>query len=193
MEPRPPTPHPHSRPQQRGVAPPPQQPQPHKLGPSRFLLKNVPSSITWDQTVPFVPPVTYARVIKVYDGDTITVASVLPYKGSRVYRFQVRLNGIDTPEMKTSDEAEKAIALQAKEALKNLIYGKWVKLQNTDNDKYGRLLADVWCEGLNVNQWMLDQRYAVRYDGGTKHVPADWEVFHRTGRQEAECLFVDDY
>jgi endonuclease YncB( thermonuclease family) len=167
------TPPPQPRVQRRGVAPR------AVRGPSRWTRNRVPPSTTWKTTIPFVPPIRYGRVIKVYDGDTITVASVLPYKGSSVYRFSVRLNGIDTPEMRTSDEGEKAIAVKAKLALKELINGRWVRLENTGNDKYGRLLADVWSEGIHVNEWMIENRFAVRYDGGTKVTPADWEVFHR--------------
>ena len=42
-------------------------------------------------------------------------------------------------------------------------------------EKYGRLLADVYVDNIHVNQWMLDNKYAVPYDGGTKHRPSDWD------------------
>ena len=38
---------------------------------------------TWKNTKPFVPPLKEGIVIKVYDGDTITIASKLPFKESR--------------------------------------------------------------------------------------------------------------
>ena len=53
----------------------------------------------WDDTIPFVPPVTEGICIKAYDGDTITIAAKLPYPESPLYRFQVRLNGIDCPDV----------------------------------------------------------------------------------------------
>jgi len=34
-----------------------------------------------------VPPIKHGRVIKVYDGDTITVAARMPYPKSPLYRF----------------------------------------------------------------------------------------------------------
>jgi len=46
-----------------------------------------PLPITWNETIPFVPPITNGYVIKVYDGDTITIASKLPYINSPLYRF----------------------------------------------------------------------------------------------------------
>ena len=54
--------------------------------------KNAPKDpITWEQTKPFVPPIVSGEVIRVYDGDTITIAAKLPYAASPLYRFQVRL------------------------------------------------------------------------------------------------------
>ena len=59
--------------------------------------------IKWEDTVEFTFPIKGGRVIKVYDADTITIASKLPYNDSPMYRLSVRLNGIDTPEIKGKD------------------------------------------------------------------------------------------
>jgi endonuclease YncB( thermonuclease family) len=123
---------------------------------------------TWKNTTPFVAPVSEGHVIKVYDGDTITIAGYLPYPESPLYRFSVRLNGIDTPEMKGKTEKEKACAILAKTELQNLILDKRVVLRNVQTEKYGRLLAEVYIGDLHVNQHMLDTGMAVKYDGGTK-------------------------
>ena len=53
--------------------------------------------IKWEDTVEFTFPITGGRVIKVYDADTITIATRLPFKDSPLYRLSVRLNGIDAP------------------------------------------------------------------------------------------------
>ena len=140
-----------------------------------------PNEITWKDTIPFVFPVTYAYVIKVYDGDTITIASKLPYKDSPLYRVSVRLNGIDTPEIKGKTDEEKTLAKQAQVALSDLILNKNVKLINCKTEKYGRLLADVYIDDLYVNEWLLKNRYAIKYDGGTKIIPKSWLMFHLTG------------
>jgi len=132
----------------------------------------------WKDTVPFVAPVKEAVCIKVYDGDTITVASRLPWDESPLYRFSVRLNGIDTPEIKGQNEPEKRIAEKARDALREKILNKKVSLKNVTTEKYGRLLADVHCEGVHLNKWMIDKRFAVAYDGGTKQSPENWEDFH---------------
>ena len=84
----------------------------------------------WDAAIPFVPPITQGYVTKVYDGDTITIAAKLPYDGSPLYKFSVRLNGIDTPEIKTKNASEKQKALECKTELSRLCLNKQVELQN---------------------------------------------------------------
>ena len=121
----------------------------------------------------------FGRVIKVYDGDTITIAAKLPYPQSPWYRFQVRLVGIDTPEMRPKKdvknrESEMRTAVIAKTMLKDRIFKKVVELRNTAKDKYGRILADVIHDGVNMSQWLIKLRLAVKYDGGTKKPPVDW-------------------
>lgn len=63
--------------------------------------------VEWKDAIAFVPPVKEGRVIKVYDGDTITIAASLPIPDTPLYRFSVRLRGIDAPEMKGKNEDEK--------------------------------------------------------------------------------------
>jgi len=93
----------------------------------------------------------------------------------------VRLNGIDTPEIKGKNEDEKRSAQIAKQALENLILHRDVVLKNTQTEKYGRILADVYIGELNLNKWMLDNKYAVPYDGGTKKSPDSWLEFNAAG------------
>lgn len=125
-------------------------------------------NIEWKDTVPFVPPVERGLVIKVYDGDTITIAAKLPIPNSPMYRFSVRLNGIDCPEIKGKDEAEKQCAQIARQAMSNLVMNKVVTLKNIQTEKYGRILADVYVDNLHLNQYMLDHKLAVPYNGKTK-------------------------
>jgi endonuclease YncB( thermonuclease family) len=102
--------------------------------------------IKWEDTVAFTFPINGGRVIKVYDADTITIASKLPYNESPMYRLSVRLNGIDTPEMKgkgVSDE-EKESAISARNFVANMVLNKYVRLENVSSEKYGRILADAY-------------------------------------------------
>ena len=130
--------------------------------------------LKWEDTIEFTFPIQEGYVIKVYDGDTITIAAKLPYIESPVYRFPVRLNGIDTPEIKGKTDDEKTAAKQARDALSQLILHKKVTLINVQNEKYGRILADVYLDNLCINEWLIKEHYAVKYDGGTKHIPSSW-------------------
>ena len=100
---------------------------------------------------------------------------------STIYRVSVRLNGIDTPEIKGKNEDEKTAAKNARDALSSLILHKEVILKNVSTEKYGRLLADVYFNDLHLNQWMIDQRYAVKYDGGHKTSPDSWLNYKTNG------------
>lgn len=139
--------------------------------------------VSWEDTVPFVVPIKMGRVIKVYDGDTITVAAKLPMDDSPLYRFQVRLDGIDTPERrgKGVSKEEKQMAEIAKNALTVKIFNKIVILKNIKKEKYGRLLASVYCEDECLNEWLIAERFAVSYDGGKKHAPRSWKKYKDTG------------
>lgn len=132
-------------------------------------------NITYKDTLAFIPPIMYAKVIKVYDGDTITVAARLPFVGSPIYRFSVRLAHIDSPEIRGGSKMETQLAIVSRDALHKLIFGKIIELKNNGKEKYGRLLADLYYNGLYVNQWMLDNKYAIMYDGGKKMRPVDWD------------------
>jgi micrococcal nuclease len=130
-------------------------------------------TIAWKDCVPFVPPITSGYVIKVYDGDTITIAGRLPYPESRLYRFQVRLLGIDSPEIKGKTEKEKEAAHKSQQALESLVLNKTVLLREISTEKYGRILANVYLvtetgQELLVNKWMMTNGHAVPYDGKTK-------------------------
>lgn len=141
------------------------------------------SDIKWEDTQEFTFPIKGGRVIKVYDADTITIASKLPYPESPLYRLSVRLNGIDTPEMKGKDisDEEKYAAKAAREFVYNLVFNKYVRLENIETEKYGRILADVYIGDNHLNELLLKERYAVKYDGGTKQKPKSWLQYRLTG------------
>ena len=166
----------------RNNAIPPPTPPRHGKGDVEELVFNDSMSVKdiWKKTVPFVPPVNFGRVIKVYDGDTITIASKIKgLKDSPLYRFSVRLNGIDTPELKGGkNEQEKQVAIMARDWLSGKILNKNIELHDVQTEKYGRLLAEVWFDDKNMNKEMIAQRFAVEYDGGTKKSPDDWLKFH---------------
>lgn len=141
------------------------------------------SDIKWEDTIEFTFPIKGGRVIKVYDADTITIASKLPYDESPMYRLSVRLNGIDTPEIKGKgvSEEEKEAAKIARDYVSNLVLNKVVRLENIESEKYGRILADVFIGDIHLNELLIKERYAVSYDGGTKKKPQSWLKYKLTG------------
>lgn len=131
--------------------------------------------------IPFVPPLTEGIVIKVYDGDTITIVSKLPYEASPLYKFSVRINNIDCPEIRGSDDDEKQCANLAKKYISDLILHERIELRNVGTEKYGRVLADVLINGQDIGTLLINQRLALRYNGGTKQRPTSWLKYHQTG------------
>ena len=71
-----------------------------------------------DKNTPlFLPEVNRAKVLSVYDGDTVTVAARISRQG-QAWKWKVRLNGIDAPEMRGGTEATKAAAKKSRDALR---------------------------------------------------------------------------
>ena len=118
--------------------------------------------------------------MKVYDGDTITIATKLPYDSSPIYRFSVRINGIDCPEMKTHNHNEQICANMAKKTIYDIAFNKIVILKNVSLEKYGRILADVFVNDVSIGDLLCQCRLAVKYDGGTKNSPKDWLEYYNT-------------
>ena len=136
-------------------------------------------TVVYADTKKYIPNITCGKVVKVYDGDTITIANHISLGSARsdeIYRFQVRLNGIDTPEIKSKNQHTKELAKKVRDLLSEMIFGKIVELKNVEFEKFGRLLADVYLGDLHLNQWLIDNGHAVRYDGGTKRIPEEWEA-----------------
>ena len=87
---------------------------------------------------------------------------------------RVRLNGIDTPESRTTDLKEKALGLEVKEWLKHKLEGAkdiLIKTQLPDStEKYGRILGNLYInnESLSLNEQMVNAGYAWSYKGDAK-------------------------
>lgn len=66
-------------------------------------------------------------------------------------RVPVRVLGIDTPEIKGKCESEKALARQAKQfTVHALRSAKTIELRNIERGKYFRILANVYVDGKNL-------------------------------------------
>lgn len=102
------------------------------------------------------PPGSTAKVVAVYDGDTVKVR----FSGGLERR--VRMIGIDTPEMDETQEKARLEAHLARRFVFHYLYQKTVGLtyERELEDKYGRLLAYVWTDQGLFNEFILKQGFA---------------------------------
>ncbi len=129
-----------------------------------------------------------------YDADTCKI--VLPVQNT-FYKFNCRLNGIDTPEMKPNKdkpnrENEILWAKKARSELLNLVCDthfdytdikkdeivkilqnnkKLITVKCLEFDKYGRLLVELYNNNKCFNSILVEKNLAVSYDGGHKVAP----------------------
>ena len=112
------------------------------------------------------------EVKNVVDGDTIDVIIDLGF--DILFSSRVRLAGIDTPESRTKDKAEKALGIEAKEYLKKQLKDAKSVVIRTEkmdsSEKYGRILGWVYINGESesINNKMINDGYAWGYLGETK-------------------------
>ena len=110
------------------------------------------------------------KITKIVDGDTIDV--LLDMGFDIKYKSRVRLFGIDTPESRTRNKEEKVRGLLSKVYLKDAIK-KAKKLtikthKGSETGKFGRILGEVFADGINLNLKMCTEGYAVQYYGQNK-------------------------
>ncbi len=112
--------------------------------------------------------VTVSKVISVYDGDTfrVNIDSLPSIVGKNI---PIRVNGIDTPEIRGKCQYEKNLALEARDFVRaRLSNAKEIKLTNLQRGKYFRVVANVLVDGVSLEQELLDNELAYEYDGGKK-------------------------
>ena len=121
------------------------------------------------------------NVTSVVDGDTIDVVVDLGF--DIMFASRVRLAGIDTPESRTTDKAEKILGLESKEYLKKQLKDAKSVVIKTEkmnsSEKYGRILGWIYVNGdtVSLNDKMINDGYAWGYLGETKI--KDFEVLKK--------------
>jgi endonuclease YncB( thermonuclease family) len=134
---------------------------------------------------------SYGRLVDIYDGDTVKI--VLPVFDS-FYKFSIRLNEIDTCEIKSKDKVLQENAIKARNRLFELLTNNKVDAVNSINgkndikkaldaevylvwvecdskDKYGRILANIYKDKgstKSVSEILIEEKLAYRYGGKTK-------------------------
>jgi len=120
------------------------------------------------QAAPQYGTVSVSKVISVYDGDTfrVNIDSLPPIVGKNI---PIRVNGVDTPEIRGKCQYEKNLALEARDFVRaKLANAKEIKLTNLQRGKYFRVVANVLVDGVSLEQELLDNKLAYEYSGGKK-------------------------
>lgn len=131
---------------------------------------------------------TYARVISIHDGDTITL--IIPFL-EKYYKFHCRLSNLDTCEITSKSEKNKELAIKAKNRIINLITGEnlinnitkktidyilasdifliWINCY--DFDKYGRVIIDAYKtedDKTSFSEILINEKLGYKYGGKKK-------------------------
>tara|TARA_R110002124_G_scaffold224352_1_gene389754 strand:- start:5065 stop:5493 length:429 start_codon:yes stop_codon:yes gene_type:complete len=108
------------------------------------------------------------EVTSIYDGDTFR-ANIEGFPAVIGEHMSIRINGIDTPELRGKCDKEKQLARKAKQfTVERLRDSKTIVLKNIKRGKYFRLIADVYVDGVNLGEQLVKQGHAVKYQGKTK-------------------------
>ena len=116
------------------------------------------------------PWIYNARLIKGVDGDTADAWIDLGFSIS--VKKRIRFVNVDTWESRTRDLEEKKYGLLSKKFLQeHLKSASRIVIKTYKGDetgKFGRILGDVWCDGVSINKLMCKQGHAVEYYGQNK-------------------------
>ena len=111
-------------------------------------------------------------VVRVVDGDTVDVDIDLGFDVI-LKKQRIRLMGVDTPEKRTRDELEKQFGLLATSIVEGFCpVGEKIMVETVldGKGKFGRILGTLWVDNntLNLNEFLITERYAVAYEGQSK-------------------------
>lgn len=165
-----------------------------------FMLFMILSLQAWAESQADSPYAleVYGTVIRVVDGDTLDVRVISVYKDKYLSfngsTIRVRLADINAPELGTPEGEE------AKWALTSLVYGRSVYLDIDDlhiYDQYGRVVAVAYLpinstHLLNINLWLVLNRYAEIRDYPNEFKPSSWTLYIAlaTGTQTPKIMTV---
>ncbi len=111
------------------------------------------------------------KITRIKDGDTveITLPGLPKQLGNTI---ALRIQGVDTPELKGKCDEEKNKAKQAKDFLTAKIKeSQTVEVLLIKRDKYFRVVGDILLDGQLASDLLITHNLAMRYDGGAK---AQW-------------------
>jgi len=143
-----------------------------------FTILLVPFSLTHATTIPNI------TIVSCYDADTCRVD--LPrsaFNDDWAYdlfghNIPIRVEGIDTPEIRGKCQKEKDLAYEARDLVRGLLdNAQTITLAIDDNPKevrgkYFRIVGRLIADDVDISELLIQKNLAVPYDGGTK--VKDW-------------------
>lgn len=113
-----------------------------------------------------------ARVKKVIDGDSLIVMQNNNKK-------EIRLWGVDSPEW------GQPYSKRAKKFLKDTVMNNTISVQPYYHDDYGRLVAGIFYNQVNINQLMVEKGYAwVHIYYCNKEICKEWSALQREAKKK---------
>lgn len=103
-----------------------------------------------------------AKIVKVSDGDTVHAVFKNP-ETNIIHKYKIRLEGINTPELNSTNKDEVIKAYKAKQVVEQMILNKHVYLKINGHDVYNRLLGTIYINNINLNKYLIDNNYAKKY------------------------------
>jgi len=114
------------------------------------------------------PYVYNCKLVKIVDGDTIDVDIDLGF-GVCLKKQRIRLEGINAPESRTRNQAEKKLGLLAKSRLSAILQSDFVVKTTLDKKgKFGRIIGTPYVDDRNVCELLVEEGHARLYDGGKR-------------------------
>jgi len=122
-----------------------------------------------------------ATVTRALDGDTVDVNLNCKIE-------TIRFIGMDTPETVDPRKPVQCFGKEASDNTKGLLTGKTIVLQfdptQDRRDKYGRLLAYIVLDGVNIDEQLVQEGFAREY---TYKVPYEYQSEFRAAQKAAKA------
>ena len=117
---------------------------------------------------PAPPSIDHATIDSVIDGDSLTVSM----NGERI---EIRLLGINAP------EHDECWGDESRAAVVQVAAGETVTVEGTEQDRFGRRLAYVAVDGIDIGGFLLENGHAIAMSDGhprrTAYFDIEWEAF----------------
>jgi micrococcal nuclease len=129
--------------------------------------------------IPFHESAFTGKVVSIADGDTLTVLD------DNHSRSRIRLFGIDAP------EKGQAFGMRSKENLSDKVFGKTVRVQVVDTDRYGRQVGRIYLGDRFINKEQVEDGMAWRYP--TFDWQGEFSAPEADARRHARGLWSDPH